>query len=267
MARIETPVSDAPRYRQVADDLIRDIEAGRYRVGALLPPELQLSRDYAVSRHTAREAIRMLVDMGLVSRRRGSGTRVTARHAESRFSASLTSISDLFQYTQRTRLKLLGERALVADAGLARLLRCRPGRRWVCFETCRYRIGAPQPISFTEIYVLPEHAAIRDRLEGARTWVYGLIERHSGERIVELRQEIGSVATPAKVARLLNARAGTPGLQVLRYYYASGERLLSVSVNVYPGSRFRLETRWRMEWGREAVGNASTGPLAAAKIG
>jgi GntR family transcriptional regulator len=40
----------APRYRQLADTLIRDIDAGKYRVGALLPPEFELSDRYGVSR-------------------------------------------------------------------------------------------------------------------------------------------------------------------------------------------------------------------------
>ena len=239
----------APRYRQLADNLIRDIESGRYGVGTLLPPELQISAQYGVSRHTAREAIRRLVEMGLISRHQGIGTRVKAKNAQSRFIASLTSISDLFLYTQRTRLKLLGKRALTADAKLAALLRCKPGQRWVRFETCRYSIGAATPISHTEIYVLPAHADIRDRLEGAGVWVYGLIEQTSGERIVELQQEVGAVAIPARVAKLLHSKPRAPGLHVLRYYYGARDRLLSVSVNLYPENRFRFSTRWRLDWG------------------
>jgi DNA-binding GntR family transcriptional regulator len=239
----------APRYRQLADTLIGDIGSGRYGVGTLLPPELQISAQYGVSRHTAREAIRRLVDMGLISRRQGIGTRVTAKNAQSRFIASLTSISDLFQYTQRTRLKLLGERSLTADAGLAALLRCKPGQRWVRFETCRYSIGAATPISHTEIFVLPAHSRIRDRLEGAGVWVYGLIEQCSGERIVELQQDVGAVAIPARIARLMHSKPRAPGLHVLRYYYGARDRLLSVSVNLYPENRFRFSTRWRLEWG------------------
>ena len=244
----------APRYRQLADSLIRDIESGRYRVGTLLPPELQICEQYGVSRHTAREAIRRLVEMGLISRHQGIGTRVKAKNAQSRFIASLTSISDLFQYTQRTRLKLLAERSLTADERLAALLRCKPGQRWVRFETCRYSIGSATPISHTQIYVLPEHAGIRDRLQGAGVWVYGLIEKCSGERIVELQQEVGAVSTPARIAKLLHSKPHAPALHVLRYYFGARERLLSVSVNLYPENRFRFSTRWRLEWGIDKAG-------------
>lgn len=240
----------APRYQQLADALLRDIEAGKYKVGGMLPPETEISGRYGVSRHTVREAIRRLADMGLVSRRQGIGTEVKATGAQPRFIASLTSIADLFQYTQRTRLKLLAERKVAADAALAQTLHCRPGQRWLKFETCRYPIGASKPISYTEIYVQAAYEGIRDKLGGAGVWVYGLIEKYYGERIVELQQEVSAVALPARVAKLLGARPRTPGLRVLRCYFGAGERLLSVSVNLYPQERFKFSTRWRLDWER-----------------
>lgn len=242
--------AEAPRYRRLADALLRDIGAGKYKVGTLLPPEVQLSRHYGVSRHTVREAIRRLSDMGLVSRQQGIGTRVRARHARARFIATITSISDLFQYTQRTRLSVLAARTVNASEGLAELLRCKTGQRWLRFETCRYPIGAETPISYTEIYVHAAYEGIRNKLGGEGVWVYGLIEEHYGERIVELQQEVSSLATPVRIARLLRAKPRAPALRVLRYYYGGEERLLSVSVNVYPENRFTFSTRWRLEWDR-----------------
>ena len=50
----------APLHIQVGDALIQEIESGRYAVGSLLPPELELADRYAVSRHTIREATRFM---------------------------------------------------------------------------------------------------------------------------------------------------------------------------------------------------------------
>ncbi len=232
---------------RLADALRRDIRRGRYAVGELLPPELALCERYGVSRHTAREAIRRLVDLGLISRRAGIGTRVRARPAQGRFLASLSSISELFEYTQRTRLTLVGSKMLVADAALAAMLRCKRGSRWLRLEACRTPIGKRSPITYMEIYVLPSHAAIRSRLEEGGTWIYGLLEELSGERIVEVQQDIGALALPERAAKLLGVRAGAPALHVLRSYYAANERLLSASVNLYPENRFHISTRWRLE--------------------
>ena len=63
-----------PRYRQVAEKLKSAIEAGEYPVGSLLPTESELCASFNISRYTAREALRRLAEMGLVSRRQGAGT-------------------------------------------------------------------------------------------------------------------------------------------------------------------------------------------------
>jgi GntR family transcriptional regulator len=246
MAR--APHASAPRYQQLADSLQRDIEGGKYKVGAMLPPELELCEQHGVSRHTVREAIRRLVDMGLLGRRQGIGTHVKARSGRGRFVASLGSIADLFNYTQRTRLKLIEERVITADGKLAEMLHCKPGQKWLKFETCRYPRGGTVPISHTEIYVLPAYDAIREAIEGEGVWVYGLIEKHYGERIVEVQQEVGTAAISPRVAKLVQAKPRAPALHVMRYYYGRGERLLSISVNLYPDNRFKFLTRWRLEW-------------------
>jgi GntR family transcriptional regulator len=244
------PNPGLPRYQQLADALLRDIEGGKYKVGAMLPPELELCEQHRVSRHTVREALRRLADMGLLGRRQGIGTHVKARSGRGRFVATLGSIADLFQYTQRTRLKLIDERIVTAHDKLAALLHCKPGQKWLKLETCRYPRGGAVPISHTEIYVLPAHAAIHDEIEGEGVWVYGLVEKHYGERIVEVQQEVGTAAATPRIAKLLHANAGAPALHVVRYYYGDRERLLSVSVNLYPDNRFKFATRWRLEWDR-----------------
>ena len=82
----------APRYQQLTELLAREIREGRYPVGSLLPPEPQLCQRFAVSRHTVREAVRLLCDQGLVSRHQGVGTKVRATQSEKRYVASLSSL-------------------------------------------------------------------------------------------------------------------------------------------------------------------------------
>jgi len=237
----------APRYRQLTDTLAREIETGKFPVGSLLPPEPRLAQRFGVSRHTVREAVRRLAEMGLVSRHQGVGTRVLARAARARYVASLSSLHDLMQYTQQTRLRRLGEREVQADAELAQLLRCPIGEHWVEFDTCRFPEQGELPLVHMRIYVAPEHAGIRDDLAEGSAWIYALVEKHTGERIVEAEQVVGAISIPAASARVLGVKARTPGLLARRYYKGANGRLLSVSINVYPGERFELATRWRLE--------------------
>jgi len=65
-----------PLYMQIAEQLDDAIRSMKFAAGALLPTEKMLCRQYGVSRHTIRTAIRCLRDRGLLSTRPGVGTRV-----------------------------------------------------------------------------------------------------------------------------------------------------------------------------------------------
>ena len=68
-----------PRYRQIAEDLRRQIEAGALAPGAQLRTELELREKYNASRNTVRDAIKLLTTRGLVETRPGQGTFVVQK--------------------------------------------------------------------------------------------------------------------------------------------------------------------------------------------
>lgn len=63
-----------PMYRQIADDLRAQIEAGALAPGQQLPTEFELREHYQASRNTVRDAINRLTTLGLVETRPGQGT-------------------------------------------------------------------------------------------------------------------------------------------------------------------------------------------------
>ena len=112
----------------------------------------------------------------------------------------------------------------------------------------RFMEGSHEPVSHTQILVHPSYEAIRERLTEPGATVYRLIEGLHGERIAELKQEISCISMPKDVGLLMQARARSPALRVLRYYMGSHDHLFSVAVNTYPEGRFKLTTRWRLDW-------------------
>lgn len=242
----------SPRYAMLADALVTEIERGTYAVGDLLPGELEIAERYGFSRHTTREALRRLEEMGLISRRAGIGTTVKARSTESHYTAAIADLNDLVHHTRHTRLEVLSEEWVRVDQELAHVLQGAQGQRWLKFRTLRYPETGKEPISYTEILLHPIYEAIRDRLKEPGAAVYRLIEEIDGERVKELKQEISCLAAPAEVAKLLGIAAGEPVLHVLRFYYGRGDALLSVSINYYPQKRFKVTTRWRLDTGAAA---------------
>jgi len=75
--------SELPRYYQVSNILAKRIEEGKYKVGDLMPTEIELCNEFDISRYTVREALRRLAEAGLVRRRQGSGTQISATHSQS----------------------------------------------------------------------------------------------------------------------------------------------------------------------------------------
>ncbi|WP_454917375.1 GntR family transcriptional regulator [Xanthobacter sediminis] len=237
------------RYMALAQALIDDITSGRYAVGALLPTEHELSAHFGVSRHTVREAIRRLSELGLVTRQPGVGTRVRALRGASRYVHSSTGMGDLFQYVRDVRLVLEQQIEIIADEELADLLECRPGQAWLKVAGERRVAGEEQPIALTQVYI---DWAYRDVLDGVSTPdlpLYAMIEQRYGIVATEVRQQISAVAIDEESAAALGVEPGTAGLRVIRKYLNAAGEIFEVAVNLHPGDRFSHSMTMRLESG------------------
>jgi LacI family transcriptional regulator len=65
-----------PKHTEISSYLQTEISAGHYKAGARLPSEVQLVKQFGVSRPTVARALRDLEENGVVERRPGSGTYV-----------------------------------------------------------------------------------------------------------------------------------------------------------------------------------------------
>jgi GntR family transcriptional regulator len=73
------PSSDRAVYKQIADHLRAAIGRERLREGDQLPSEAQLMSHYGVARMTARNALKLLQDEGLITAEHGRGVYVRPR--------------------------------------------------------------------------------------------------------------------------------------------------------------------------------------------
>ena len=86
MDKAYTPVimidrdSTIPLYEQIARPIEAAIVSGELPAGAMIEDEVSMAQRLDVARPTARRALQELVTKGLLSRRRGVGTRVTPTH-------------------------------------------------------------------------------------------------------------------------------------------------------------------------------------------
>jgi DNA-binding LacI/PurR family transcriptional regulator len=110
------------RFRTVAAQLRQAIGDGRWPIGGRLPVESELARVHAVGLNTVRRAVDLLVEEGLVRRRQGSGTYVTAVPAaagRARFVGVLVPTTSLY-YPKLIQ----GIERVTSAAGVKLLLAC-----------------------------------------------------------------------------------------------------------------------------------------------
>lgn len=103
----------APRlYQHIADEIIRQIDAGTFKPGERLPAERELARSLSVSRSSLREALGALEMQGRISIRVGSGAYVSASARRARRAHNAAEISP-FDVLRARRL-VEGEAAALA---------------------------------------------------------------------------------------------------------------------------------------------------------
>lgn len=227
-----------PLYVRLAQALGKGIASGQYSVGALLPTEAELGEAFGVSRYTVRQAIQHLRQQGLVSARKGVGTRVDARQAKASYTHSIQSLAGLLQYANETRLDVLSREDHLARGSTAELLCCRPGKHWLHVVGVRYAIQSEQPICRSEIFIDGAYKAISGEIGRARTAICTVIEHRFGETIVEIDQQIDGAVLSRDDAQRLGAEAGAPALKITRRYFVTGGRLVELSISLHPADRF-----------------------------
>jgi len=239
-AKAPEPASTAPvpRYQEIATALIKGIAQGQYPVGRMLPTETQFCEQFDAGRHTVREALRILTDKGMIVRRRGAGTMVIAPEPPNLFTHSVVSMSEWLRYPADTYRATVEAGEVVADRKLAALLKCEPDKKWFRISSIRRTAQFEDPLGWAEIYVLPKYAEVVNRSDHGRTPVHQQVEKMFGESIEHANLEIFASSIPAKLARPLKVKPGSPALTVVRRYFGRKSGMFEVTVSIHPENRY-----------------------------
>ena len=78
-----------PRYQQIAVDLAERIVENRYKIGEKIHARSTLASTYNASPETTRKAINVLVDLGIMEVRHGSGAFVASKEKAKDFCCNI----------------------------------------------------------------------------------------------------------------------------------------------------------------------------------
>lgn len=235
----------SPRYFELAGKIGREIQAGSYPVGSLLPTERELCGAHGCCRTTAREALRVLVDRGLIARRRGSGSVVVGTTPAGRYVQTIDSLNELIRYSADARFVLGRHATLTAGAAMAREQGVPQGSAWIRFEGVR-RVGDEvPPLCWTAIDLAKRFGTLGDEIGRRPVPVYTMIEEHFGERVVEVSQTVDAVPVSRNIAQALECRSGTPALRTTRRYIGENRQVLMIAKSIHPAGRTQFNTTLR----------------------
>ncbi len=226
-------VSSSPLYHQLMQRISDDIEKGTYPIGSRIPPEHELEETYQVSRVTVRRALSELTAEGLLERKQGKGTFVSAP----RISQDLKSIHSFHdscrQNGVRPTTRVIHVMEVPADSADIADLSVREGDRVV--ETLRVRSADGEPVVLEKNHFSMGYAYLEnENLNGS---LYNVLRDYGVEPRQATHDISLSYATEAQ-AKLLNVAPGSPLMRLREVVYDQRGRVLHNSVQLIRGDRF-----------------------------
>ena len=218
-----------------------------------MPGELELVERFGVSRHTVREALRVLEDLGLIGRYKGIGTIVKSKDPSRSYAQTVHSPAELLQYPPDSKLTVMDTEQVKANRKLARLLDCTTGTAWTRIGALRTMKESKLPICWVDIYVIPEYGSVAKKLGRRKRPVFEVVEKEFDDEVQSIAIDIHSGTISEEIAGPLKVEPGTPSLTVVRRYVGRNHGQFEVSVAEHPAGRFnyslKLERGWQADDG------------------
>jgi GntR family transcriptional regulator len=236
--------SFVPAYFQLANILYREIMSGSLRPGDRVPSENELSEKFNLSRMTARKAISLLAEKGVVRREKGKGTFVSPPRME----GGLFLIPDFHEEMKMQGLspdvRLMGVKLVAAGKRPAEMLGVKKGAKVIYLE--RVLEGDGEPLVLDRKYILLDrsqplleselgHGSVEDLFEGS-------------PEMVPVRSELklSTTVLSKREAQLLAAVRGDPAFCMEQHIFAANDRRVIWGWLIYRGDRFSFESSSRL---------------------
>ena len=235
--RYETSI---PLYVQIAESLLDRIESGELRPGDRLPAERELSQTLEVNRMTVRRALQVLELQGLLMRRQGDGTYVTAPKIE-RQAGNLVPFTKGMQrrgYTPGAQVITFERRP--AEPSVAKELQL-PVSAPVYYIR-RLRLINQEPVMLERFTLPVRRVPGLERYDLASRSVYEVMETEYGISVTRARQSLEPVVAAEYEAELLRVNPGAPLMLEQRLSFDQDDQPIEYGNDLYRGDRFRFVT-------------------------
>ncbi len=230
--------SPSPYYQQLYAILRKEIVDGRWVPGDMLPSEKELTAQYEVSRITVRQALELLVNDGLIFRRRGLGTFVAVPRIEQGLNRIVSFTEDMRRRGLRPGTQVLAAGLEPATEEVAGKLQVRVGEELVHIE--RLRLADAEPLSIEISHLLHRSCPGVLKYNYAEVPLREQLARSYNLVLVRAEQVIRALAAPREIAEKLLVPVGAPLFYIERISYSQQEVPVEFLQLYYRGDRYTL---------------------------
>ncbi len=229
-------------YKKISKQLLDQIQAGEIQVGERLSPEAEVASQLGVSRSTVRLAFSELESVGVLSRRKRTGTTVIAQSPQSHFSMATRTVQQLLALGRDTSLEVLRVSSVNTGdiAELANVVSTNDV--WLEILGTRTLIDEPAPFSINRLYVPSKYASIESQLSNETTSIFQLIEKSFDVLVSRVKQTTRAVSVDETEAEMLRVEKYSPALRIDAHLFVRDGTLLEVSVATFAADRFQIDT-------------------------
>lgn len=222
-------------YLQVIEEIKRDIQNERYKEKEKLPSEFQLSKQLGVSRATLREALRILEEDNVVTRKHGVGTFVNPKPIFSSGIEQLNSVTSMIVNSGRTpgSQYLSTELLEPIEDDKAKFF---PKELHTIAQIERVRTADNEPVVFC-IDKIPEGIIPLDRVREEDS-LFKLIEEYSNKRITYAVTYIEPIGYHDRIYEILNCDPEQSLLLLKQMHYTDEDEAVLYSANYFRSDVF-----------------------------
>jgi GntR family transcriptional regulator len=231
-----------PIYFQIENLLRKRIQV-EGTPGMALPSELELAREFRVTRSTIRRALANLEEQKVIVRRKGSGTFVSDDPLEIHVKKLTGFIDDLMSHGLKTHAKVIERRATLATPAVAERLELKVGDPVLYVSRVRYVNDVPLVLTRGHLTWDVGARVLTENLEAIP--IVHLLTKKYRISIPEAEQTVEAGLADPEVANLLEVPVASPILEVERVYYARRRRPKYYVQSFYRADRYKLTVTLR----------------------
>ncbi len=233
------PNSPLPLYVQIITDLKAIINSGRLKPRDMLPPEVELSKAYGVSRQTMRQAILRLVDEHILERKAGRGT-VVVQENRVKFYLDRSFAQQMIEMGMTPHSEVLKISEGVIDATSPEPLQICSGAK--CLTLVRLRFGDQTPVGIQYTTIITELCPDLANHDFNKEPLYNILATEYKLPIVRIDQIISAIKADPWHCSLLKIVPGDPLLYVRTTAYLDDAEPIESSISYYRADKYWYST-------------------------